>query len=68
MYVKMEDENNRFVKDMKGKKVYIELFSGRKYFGTLDGVNDFHARLIQTQNGLLVVFPISEIKFIQEEK
>jgi small nuclear ribonucleoprotein (snRNP)-like protein len=62
------EEDNRFVKDMKGKKVYVELFSGRKYFGVLDGVNDLHARLVQSQNDLLVVFPISEIKFIQEEK
>jgi ferredoxin-fold anticodon binding domain-containing protein len=62
------EEDNRFVKEMKGKKVYVELFSGRKYFGVLDNVNDFHARLVQSQNDLLVVFPISEIKFIQEEK
>ena len=62
------EEENRYVKEMVGKKVYVELFSGRKYFGKVDGVNDFHVRLVQTNNGLLVVFPISELKFIQEEK
>jgi len=56
------------IKDLQGKKVYVELFSNRKYSGNLDQVTDLQCKIIRNNNGKQVIFPKEQIKFIQEEE
>jgi len=66
---KMEDEN---IRQIIGKKVYIELNSGRKYTGIIKDVDRKESNTIfiymNDKFDELVIFPISEIKFLEVEK
>lgn len=59
-------------KKFEGCKVYIELISGRKYTGIVKAVDDKNSPVtfiyIEDKFGEMVIFPVSEIKLIQEEK
>lgn len=59
------------IKRMIGKTVYVELTSGRKYNGVIDNVDRDGSPVIfvymTDKFNELVIFPASEIKFLEVE-
>ncbi len=54
------------MKELVGKKVYVELISGRKYTGTITSVFAGHVHIIDKFDKF-VMFSIEEIKLLEEK-
>jgi len=68
----MEKTDGKEIRKIIGKKIYVELTSGRKYTGLVKDIDREGSPVIfiylTDKFGEDVIFPTSEIKFLEVEK